>query len=350
MSFCDALGLNLAAALAVAGLGLALAAGASRRAPAWARVAMLGAAAAAAGATWLALDPQCMHGPFAAMDPAVRPFWFGRIQEVQPMTAMLTGPDRTSAMVAIAMMAMTLGAGAWLLARQWRAPPTPIILAFASLVAASAMGTLAWRMQDYVFWIGVPVLGAAVSLIAERRLADLMVPSLVAATVLSPSLLGGAAGAAANVVAPDRDPPPPKLEKCSRPSAYRALAALPPGVVLSETDLGSFILAYTRHSAVAAPYHRMTWGILAGHQALNAPPALAEARVRRLGATLVVDCPPYPMVVDDGSFGARLRNGETPSWLEPLSAPGATLTVFRVRPKTTSPLGEEGAHGGAMGR
>ena len=106
-----------------------------------------------------------------------------------------------------------------------------------------------------------------------------------------------------------------------------------PGVVLSETDLGSFILAYTHHSAIAAPYHRMTWGILAGHQALNAPPNLAEARVRRLGASYVVDCPPYSMMVDETSFGARLRKGETPSWLEPLSAPRATLKIYRVRPK-----------------
>jgi hypothetical protein len=101
---------------------------------------------------------------------------------------------------------------------------------------------------------------------------------------------------------------------------------------MSETDLGPYILAFTPHSSLAAPYHRMSWGILAAHQAFDAPPAQAEARVRALGVTYIMDCPPYPMMVPPPSFGGRLRQGDTPAWLEALSGPKDVLKIYRVRP------------------
>jgi hypothetical protein len=76
----------------------------------------------------------------------------------------------------------------------------------------------------------------------------------------------------------------------------------------------------------------MAEAIIADHAAFSAPPAQAEAKVRALGATYVVDCPAYPMIADAGGFGDRLRHGSVPAWLEPLSKPKAILTIFRVRP------------------
>jgi len=95
--------------------------------------------------------------------------------------------------------------------------------------------------------------------------------------------------------------------------------------------MGPYILALTRHRVLAAPYHRLWQGILASHQAFNAPPTAAEARVRALGADYVVDCPPYPMFLDAGSFGERLRKAPPPPWLKIVSAPKAALTIYQVR-------------------
>ena len=160
-----------------------------------------------------------------------------------------------------------------------------------------------------------------------------MVPSVVLAVIVSPELLGLATSTVIGLKdKPGHDVLAPARAACFAMRSYADLARLPKGVVLSEQDLGAFILALTPHATIAAPYHRLSASILAAHNAFNAPPAVAEARVRALSVTYVVDCPPYPMYADQGSFGARLRAGQTPAWLEPLSTPKATLKIYRVRP------------------
>ncbi len=327
---CDALGVNLAAALAVAGVGLAAAALSSRKAPAWLRLAMLAIAGAAAGATYLAIAPQCLHGPFADMNPAVRSFWFNRIQEVQALPAMLK-LARQAAIIASIMMLMALTSAAFLAIRSRRTGVGPPLLALAMVLVACVTAWFTWRMQDYVFWIGIPILGAAFSLLAARRLRDLFVPSVIATVLLSPWMAGVAVGAIAKPSTKASRVPANPGPRCFSPGAYRALAALPQGAVLAPTDMGPFILLAGRHAALVAPYHRMSTEILAAHGAFDATPPLAEARVKALGATYLVDCPPYPLVVGPGSLGSRLRTGWTPDWLERLSGPKDTLQIYRVK-------------------
>ena len=331
LSFCDALSLNLVAGLAAAGLGLSLTAAASARAPTWARLGLLAATAAAAAAAYVGLAPQCLHGPFAEMDPRVKSFWFNHIQEVQILPRMLT-LAHLAALIAIAMTTLGLAAVAFLVSRQWRRPSTGTLLVAACVVLATVTAYLTWRMQDYVFWIGIPVLGAAAGVLTERWLQGQMLPSLAAAVLVSPALLGAAYGSVADRVAPRSRPPAAAGPRCFSPSAFATLGKLPPGLVLAGPDMGPYVLALTRHTVVAAPYHRISKAILADHEAFNAPPNLAEARVRALGADYVVDCAPYPMFLDPGSFGVRLHHAPPPAWLETLSEPGAVLAIYKVRP------------------
>jgi hypothetical protein len=130
--------------------------------------------------------------------------------------------------------------------------------------------------------------------------------------------------------------PAPKLlnagPRCFAQKAYGPLAALPPGLVLAPQDLGPFIVAFTRHSVVAAPYHRMSAQILAVHRFWNADPARAEAALRAVHPDYVVDCPPYPLAAGPKSFSAALRHGVIPPWLRRLSRPGLALQIYRVAP------------------
>ncbi len=330
MSFCDALSLNLVAGLAAAGLGLALTGAVAGRAPAWVRLALLAATGAAAVAAYLGLDPRCLQGPFAEMDSRVRPFWFDHIQEVQALPRMLT-LAHLAAVIAIVMTALGLGASIFLLARERSRPRTGTLLVGACLVVAAITAYLTWRMQDYVFWIGMPVLGAAGGVLADGWLKGRIIPSVALAALLSPALIGSAYDSVADTVGKPVKAPPSPGPRCFSPSAYATLATLPKGVVLSAPDSGPYVLAFTHHSVVVAPYHRLSLKILAAHQAFNAPPSLAEPRVRALGADYVVDCATYPVFLDAGSFGLRLRKGPAPAWLQTLSKPGAALTIYRVR-------------------
>jgi hypothetical protein len=337
MSFCDALALNLTAAVIVGGAGLALVGAVARLAPAAVRAGLLAVAGGAALAVYLALDPACIRGPFAAMNPAVKPFWFDRIQEVQPLNKMMV-LQRGPAIAAAILLFLSLASALYLVARQlriagrWRLPDTATLLILIGVIEAAITAWFAWRMQDYVYWLGLPAFAAALSWIAVRRLKNLMLPSVVVALVLSPAALGAAVEGGINVAGVRKPVLVNAGPRCFARWNYRQLAALPPGNVMAPQDLGPFILVYTRDTAVIAPYHRMSNEILAVHNVWNAPPALAEARVRALHADYVVDCPPYPIVAGPGTFGVLLRKGPPPPWLRALSPAKSALKIYQVLP------------------
>lgn len=330
MAFCDAIGLNLVAAVVTASLGLAaLAQWGGRLSTGW-RLTLLVLIGVGAAGAYLAADPACIRGPFAAVDPRLRPFWFDKIQELQSWPKLLRN-SRDTAIATMVTAAMTLAAAAVLLVRERRRVRPETLLACAGVGLAAALASHAFRMQDYVFWLGFPALGAAFSLLSASLLGGLLLPTLAASVILSPICVGlgltqAAASSRAKVTPSGID------EHCFDAAVYRPLAALPPGLVIGEVDLGPFILAHTGDSVLAAPYHRMTWGILASHEALNAPGAVAEAKVRALKADYLVECPTNGLRVGPHSFEADLRRGSTPGWLQPLSSRGQTLQIYRVRP------------------
>jgi hypothetical protein len=108
--------------------------------------------------------------------------------------------------------------------------------------------------------------------------------------------------------------------------------------VLSEIDLGPFILANSEDSALAAPYHRMSWGLVRARAALGADADRgAEAAVRSLGVTYVVECRAHRGHTDrlglgPNSLQKRLDAGSPPAWLERTDPPSSVLQVFRLRP------------------
>ena len=110
------------------------------------------------------------------------------------------------------------------------------------------------------------------------------------------------------------------------------LAALPPGVVLGEIDLGPFILAHTADSVMAAPYHRMSWGIWKAYEALGGPTALTQARLKAMNISYVVDCRTNALRVNPNGFEGDLRRGRIPPWIERLSSPDQTLQIYRLKP------------------
>ncbi len=331
LPYCDALGINVIFAVAIAGSGLAIVAGRSATLTTAMRTVAIAVVAALAATAWLATDPACLRGPFAAVDPRVRPFWFSHILEIQPWTKTIA-TDRTATVGEMAVAAISLAAAVFLVARRWRRPEAGALLALALVIVAIAANAEARRMQSYVAWFGVPAMAAAVDALGRARLRRRFLPMMILTLALSPTNLAFALNTSLNAVKGKRPGGASAAAiSCFATSNFAELAKLPPGLVLSETDLGPFILAETRDSVLAAPYHRMSWGILAAHDVLDAPPDRAETMTRRLRVSYIADCPTYPMNVSPGSFGETLRVA-TPHWLEALARPGARLRIYRVRP------------------
>jgi hypothetical protein len=124
---------------------------------------------------------------------------------------------------------------------------------------------------------------------------------------------------------------------CSGLGGVSPLAELAPGLVLSHIDLGPAILAGTKHSILAAPYHRNIEGNRIAFDILLGDDKTARRLLHEQHVTYVGICPGAPErfnlrdVAPEG-LSERLARGDIPAYLEPLTAdPKAPLRVFRVR-------------------
>jgi hypothetical protein len=339
---CDALGANLLGGVVVGSAGLAAAA-AVRKRGVWPAAGGLGLAAAAALAVLIRLDPSCVHGPFAHMDPRLQ-IWLGHVEEMLPIWAYwLEEPVIAAAFMATPLVALVIFA-LGMRRPEKRCDPVWILMG-AMLAGATAMSVIHIRSQPYAGWLALPLIGAGVAELSGRW-RGLMAPTALAALALSPAAVAAAspliqiaAGLSGGATAPStghRLPPAGAPDRCNAITSYRLLATLPPGLVLAEADLGPFVLAHTPHAVVAAPYHRAARGMVAAMTALRLPPAEAGPFVRGLGATYVVNCPAHAsswdhVVAGPQSLTRLMDRGGAPPWLRRLSPPQAPLQVYAVR-------------------
>jgi hypothetical protein len=337
LSACDALAANLTAGVLVGATGLALAslrASASRQG----RAAAVAAAGVAAATVYVGLDPHCLHGPFAEIDPRIHAIWLDGVQEMSSLPQVMRQTPASALTIAAAIV---LGGGCWVVTamspERRRAPAFWLGGLMLLLSAISAFAML--RMASYVFWAAVPPIATTAALAFQRLsrrgepdkvrlalIAVLLAPN-VSATVLGLGLRLGHHQAAQPMIAGPQD-------RCFEAASYRSIGALPAGRVLAEPDLGPYLAAYTPSAVIAAPYHRMSAGLIAAHDSFAAGADAARAKLRGLGVDYVVNCPAHAAVTKapPASLRAALNAGRPPAWLQPVSASTDPLQVYRLRP------------------
>lgn len=358
VSACDATAANITAAVGVAAVGLVASVRLTETRDWRWKLGALAVAGTVTLAVYLALDPNCVKGPFADVDARLKDFWLRHVQEIRPIPK-VWGRDHETVYSLTAPMLM--GGLAWLwLGRDKARRTEPFwILSGACLLAASVAGFSAIRMATYANWFAIPIVAAAVTDITDRYANRAMLVAAAAACVATPLYL--AYGVTdidkriAAVVKPKAKPAPaptapkpvakstaapkkkaPGGDRCFQIPAYAELAKLPPGLVLGEIDVGPFVLAYTPSSAMAAPYHRMSWGMLTGRSVMSAEAEAAQGLARRYGAAYVVSCAGHTRSADrlgmkPDSLQKRLDANRPPSWLEPVPVKGS-LRLWRVKP------------------
>jgi hypothetical protein len=271
------------------------------------------------------------------MDPEVWAIWLAHVREMQPLVPLLAKSPLTAIAIGTFPVVALLAALVLLRDRDLRCD-FGYLAASAALVAAFVTTLAAIKAYSYATWLGMPLVAAfALHLFAALRLQNL-VPRFAVGLLLTPAALSIGAISIANAAGLDERETftRPEREACLKTGNYAPLRRLPPGLVAADIDFGPFLLALTPHSVLAAPYHRLSSGILAGHAVFAAPPDDARRTVNRLGVAYVVTCGPRPPNDLSGSaLGAslwgRLQANDVPTWLEPLSPPGQALNVYRVR-------------------
>jgi hypothetical protein len=332
-NLCDAIAINNVAATICGGLVLALAGWLAHEHRLTRAAAVVGAGSAAA-AVLLLFEPRCAGGPLAMVDPAIWPIWLGDVREMQPLLDLWRNNPLTASAIA-AFPALALLATAILVREGELRRDFGFITAALAFIVAAAVTVAAIRSFSYAMWLGMPLVAAlALRLFMVLRLKSSLARA-AAALALTPLALssGAIAIAVATGLNDDASFDRPETQPCRATANYAPLRALEPGLIVTDISYGPFVLALTPHSVMAAPYNRVSAGIVTAHRALAEPPEQARGILLEANATYVLICGPRP---PDGllepersrSLWGRRQAGTVPDWLEPLKV--SQIFAYRV--------------------
>jgi hypothetical protein len=334
---CDAIAANWVALTLAGGLGLWLGGEryASDRMPV--RLGWAAATAVVAVGLFLWIEPRCLKGPYAMMDPEVWAIWLAHVREMQPLIPLMAKSPLTAIAIATFPVVALMAAVVLLRDREMRSD-FGYWAATAALFGAVVTTFAAIKAYSYATWFGMPLVAAfAMHLFVALRV-ERLVPRFAVGLLLTPSVLSIGAISIANAAGlDDRESfTRPEREACLMTANYAPLSRLPAGLVAADIDFGPFLLALTPHSIISAPYHRMSGGIMDGHRIFAAAPDEAHERLKRLGAKYVLTCGPRPPngltgAALETSLWGRLHAKDVPAWLEPVGKSDEPLTVYRVR-------------------
>lgn len=310
---CDTYSLFHAALLVAGGIGLAGISLLPRH-----RFAALGVLALLLAALAALVDPACLSGPYGGMDMQLRLVFLARINEARSAWEFATFAP--SEFVGGFVYACVLFVGGFF------APPGRarcVLLAF----AGAALVTSLWQVRavPFAIFFALPVFAAALARLWHQR----------GAVALAVALLLGnqVAFAVAGVAIEGRAQHDARIAAfaaqvaCADPDAVGLLNAQPPGRVAAFVDQGPAILAYTKDSVIAGPYHRDVAGILDTYRIFTLPQDQARALLKARGMSYVMVCTAAP---DWGFYQAHghdglamvLGSGRPPDWLTPLGTKG----------------------------
>ncbi|KRB79364.1 hypothetical protein ASE00_19850 [Sphingomonas sp. Root710] len=303
-----------------------------------ARIGLL-AFAAITGVGMLAVTaPDCLHGPFAALDPVVRHYWYQNVPEGMPVwrqpnanAAMLIGfPLIGIAGALLGWRRATTASGA----RNWLAM---LML----MLAAYAVSLLVQRAGGFAHGCALPGAGYLLARLLDaigrwRHVVPRILASAAAIMALSPI---GALLAANLVVLEDPNPEPPRsLPICRAPcDRFAALAAMKPTYILTGLDLTPNLLVKTPHSYAGSGHHRDQAAIRRVLDSFMGDPEVAHRIMRARGMSHVliepqgIEASIYIAAAPHGLM-ARLVTGRPPAWLKPVPLPGSQLKLWRRIP------------------
>lgn len=289
----------------------------------------------------VALFPNCLAGPYAALDPWLAARWLPDITEAKPLLAILreqpgfvvASTIPASVAIAVSLWAARHSSGparsAWLIILTMLA--TVLVVAFIQIrgmrltIALLAPASAYLVVGARALYLRRVTLGSVAGLVlAWLGMAGVAWAGLVAVTLnVLPSAAAGTTSLSASRAA------------CLDPKAYADLAGLPPERIMTPNELGAYTLLYTPHAVVSAPYHRNNQGLLDTFGFFNGPIDAARTILEKRGINLVVTCDGMPEMAGlpdatPDSFVRLAERNALPDWLENVSTTGP-LKVYQVR-------------------
>jgi hypothetical protein len=322
-TFCDAVSPVHMTLFALATLG-SMAALRWTGARAMARLAALGVTAMACATLYKLWAPQCGAGAFAMLTPLDVRLWYSLVAEGQPIWH---EPLRE----VIAWLGFPLIGLAGLVVAL-RSSPRPILADYGFLLlGATAIGVFVLRAGAVSNVLAIPG-GLLLLAMVSRRIqastrAAFRVPAQTAAVLLLLPITPAVTAVVA-IPSPDGEAQAAKaFNSCTDLARFRRLDQFPASLWLVDLDFASAVVAGTRHSVIAASYHRAPQAMDDVLRFFATDEAQARAVVERRRPAFVYFCPGTNSAKDlaqasPSGMAALLSAGKQPAWLKPVAMPG----------------------------
>lgn len=293
------------------------------------------------------LFPQCAGGSYSVLDVDAGNLWIRQVSEARSLVDLLG--DDPSMILAVAGAAFAgLVAGVIFLRSHWREPHGWVVLAF----LLSGIAVLVWQIRGTTCAtaFSIPFAAWAVAKVRrDYRNKASATRALIFAGVAASS--AAAAWASAGQVLQSSITPKAALTdykarkadaaSCSSPEELESLAGVEPGVMLNHFGIGADVLVWTKHSVMAAPYHRNIAGTMTMMNALRSSSDVARSIVVGSPATYVLVCATSPEtqfyathsangVRPEQTLSAMLAADQHPDWLAPVDLGASPLKLYRV--------------------
>jgi hypothetical protein len=242
-----------------------------------------------------------------------------------------------------------LATAAIYLSKRWRDARGWIVLAF----LGAAWAVLAWQIRGaelatafaipFGAWACVRARAAWKAAAGPRGLT-----AFAAVCALSISAVWQGAGAqlqartASAAALASYDSRSESADACLTREAIAPLADVKTGVIVNPFVTGPSILEWTKHSVVAAPYHRDGHGIAMMMDIMRATPDVAHERLLASNADYVLVCAGLPETqwyahhpLNEGveplkTLSAQLAHGNAPAWLQQVELKNTPVRLYRI--------------------
>ena len=288
------------------------------------------------------LYPECLRGPYGALDPWLQANWIAGIIEAKPWLSNLRDMPNYALAVGIPVLLATL----IVIYRLWRVregrPQWAVLLVF--LLATTMVMLAQVRGARLAIMVCMPAAAWLIVSMRHRYLARAHLGNIVGLVASWLAFSGVVLGLSVNGLmmlgsgdSLGSNSTVASAEACLVPSAFQELAALPRQSIMSPIDLGAHIMLFTPHEVVAAPYHRNQQGVRDAFRFFNDPIASARAILAERQIGLVVICPAMPELKGlpdhaPDSFVSLFARNDLPDWFTEISSQDTPLRLFAVAP------------------
>jgi hypothetical protein len=285
--------------------------------------------------------PVCLNGPFAALDPLVRKYWYMGVPEGLPIWEQT--PTIAALVIGFPLIGLAGAAWGWFGAGdEERGDWASLIYLAAGSIAVAMMLQRGGALANILALPGALYLISR-ALPAARRIANApvrLVATVAVVLLLSPwtlpmigLLFEAPPTAAEQAIAPQRE----GGRKCSSLANLAKLNVLPPANLLTPLDIAPLILTATHHRLVASGHHRNQAAMHDVIAAFIGSPGEARRIIeaRRIGYVVVCPYQNEPIMfgeVAPQGFWSSISKGRHPDWLEPVDLGDLqSLRIWRVR-------------------